>query len=64
MRDLKRELAILDEAEYSYGFAQGYTLGIFLGSHLTPLSREEMAEATVIIAKRGAEFREAIFKAG
>jgi len=64
MGGLTRELTIKDVAEYSYGFAQGYTLGIFIASHTPPLSKQDRAEAAGIIAKRGAEYREAIFKVG
>lgn len=63
MRSLRQELSLRDVAEYSYGFAQGCTLGVFVASHGT-LSKEEWGEAAGVIAKRGAEFREAMFKVG
>jgi hypothetical protein len=54
--------------EYAYGFVQGYIYAslrmAFIASKKREPNDEELNEIVEVIARRGAEIREAIFRAG
>jgi hypothetical protein len=67
-RNVKTQLAVKDEREFVYGWAQGYIYGTFCGAFIISKQRQltddETSEVFKTIARRGNEIREAIFKAG
>jgi hypothetical protein len=68
VRHPQRNLGIKDPDEYSYGFVQGYIIAAFMtaitAGKRKALGDEEFSEVFDVIARRGPEIREAIFKAG
>ena len=64
----KQSLGIRDESEYTYGYIQGHILALFTTAFAAANGKapnqEELDEAIGVIARRGAEIRDAIYRAG